>query len=53
MISAPWQRVDDAPNVNTGIPTVPLVVAVWDEIVGPLQPVAVAVMVEMPLQAAE
>ena len=49
---APWQRVEDAPNANIGVLTVGVVVTVCDEVTGPLQPVALAVMVDIPLQPA-
>ena len=44
--------MDAAPKVNTGVPTVGVVVTIWVEVLGPLQPVAVAVIVELPDQAA-
>jgi hypothetical protein len=49
---APWQRVDVAPRVNTGVPTFGLMVTVWLAVVGPLQPVAVAVITEVPVHPA-
>ena len=48
----PWQRVDVVPMLNTGVPTVAVVVAVCVAVVGPLQPTAVAVMTELPDQPA-
>ena len=51
-IPDPWQRVDVAPNVNTGVPTVWVMVTVWFAVDGPLQPVAVAVITDVPDHAA-
>ena len=45
---APWQRVDVAPAVNTGVATVAFVVSVCVAVLGPLQPFAVAVIVVTP-----
>ena len=50
--AAPWQRVDVAPGVNTGVPTFTLVVTVCVAEVGPLQPCAVAVITDVPDHAA-
>ena len=44
----PWQRVDVAPGKNTGVPTVGVIVIVWSAVEGPLQPVAVDVITEVP-----
>ena len=52
MLPAAWHRMDDAPGTNTGVVTVPLVVAVCTVDFGPLHPVAVAVIVELPVHAA-
>ena len=49
---APWQRMDEAPNVNTGTVTGPFVVAVCEAVIGPLQPAAVAVIVAVPVKPA-
>jgi hypothetical protein len=51
-VPAPWQRVELAPNVNTGIPTVGVIVTVCVAVFGPLQPAALAVMVDVPLHPA-
>jgi hypothetical protein len=51
-VAAPWQRVELAPDVNTGVPTTPFVVAVCVEFFGPLQPAALAVIVEDPVHPA-
>ena len=42
-----------APSVNTGVPTVGVMVTVWLAVDGPLQPEAVAVITDVPLQPAE
>jgi hypothetical protein len=47
-VPAPWQRVDVAPDENTGVPADAVVVTVCVAEVGPLQPVAVAVTIEAP-----
>ena len=49
---APWQRVDVAPNVNAGVPTVGVIVTVWVAVFGPPQPAALAVITVVPLQPA-
>ena len=49
---APWQRVDVAPNVKTGVPTVGVIVTVCVAVFGPLQPAALAVMIYVPLHPA-
>ena len=41
-----------APNENTGVPTVAVVVAVWVAVLGPLHPAALAVIVELPIHPA-
>ena len=45
--------MDDAPNENTGVATVPFTVTVWFADFGPLQPVAVAVITVVPNQVGE
>lgn len=52
-VPAPWHRIDDEPNAKTGIPTIGVIVTVWEAVAGPLQPVALAVIVEVPDHAAE
>ena len=47
---AAWHLVDVAPRENTGVPTVAVTVTVWVVVIGPLQPVALAVMTDVPLQ---
>ena len=47
---ADWHRLDVEPDPNTGVPTVGFVLTVCDEAAGPLQPEAVAVTTELPLQ---
>ena len=49
---APWQRVDVAPSVKTGVPTVGVIVTVCVAVAGPLQPAALAVMMLVPLHPA-
>ena len=49
---APSQRVDVAPELNTGTFTEGEMVTVCVADVGPLQPVAVTVMVEVPAHVA-
>ena len=49
---APWHLVDVEPEAKIGAPTVGVVVIVWVEVVGPLQPEAVAVTTDVPLQPA-
>ena len=51
-VVAAWQRVDAAPDVNTGALTAAVTVTVCIAIAGPLQPVAatVAVIIEIPDQ---
>ena len=51
-VPAPWQRTDVAPKVNIGVPTDDVIVTVCVEVLGPLHPVAVAVIVDVPLQPA-
>ena len=48
----PWQREDEEPSRNTGVVTTILVVMVWFAVDGPLQPVAVAVTIDVPAQPA-
>ena len=48
----PWHRVEVEPNAKTGVPTVGVIVTVCDADVGPLHPLAVAVIVEVPVQLA-
>ena len=40
------------PNGKTGVPRVPFMVTVWVADLGPLHPVAVAVIIEVPVQPA-
>ena len=47
---ADWHRFDVEPAPNTGVPTVEIVVTVCAEAEGPLQPEAVALTTELPLQ---
>ena len=47
-VPVPWQRVDEAPITNMGVPTVGVIVTTWVAVVGPPQPVAMAVMVVVP-----
>jgi len=49
---APLQRVDVAPSIKTGVPTVGVMVTVWVAVLGPLQPAALAVIIVVPLQPA-
>ena len=49
---APRHRTDVAPSMNTGVPTVGVIVTVCMAVAGPLQPAADAVMVDVPLQPA-
>jgi len=49
---APWQRADVAPIANTGTATGAREVAVCVDVVGPLQPAAVAVIVTILVQPA-
>ena len=51
-VPVPCQRVDVAPSVNTGVPTVGVIVTVCVAVAGPLHPAALAVMMLVPLQAA-
>ena len=51
-VPEPWQRVDVAPSVKTGVPTVGVIVTVCVAVAGPLQPAALAVMMLVPLQPA-
>jgi hypothetical protein len=51
-VPAPWHLVDVAPNINIGVPTVGVTVTVCVEDDGPLQPVAVAVITDVPVQPA-
>jgi hypothetical protein len=51
-IAAFWHLVEIAPNANTGTPTDGVVVTVWVALVGPLHPIAVAVIIVVPLQLA-
>jgi hypothetical protein len=51
-VPAPWHLVEVAPSVNTGVPTVGVIVTVCVAVVGPLQPVAVAVITVEPDQPA-
>ena len=44
----PMHRPDVAPSTNTGVPTVGVMVTEWVAVAGPLQPAAVAVMVDVP-----
>ena len=49
-VPAPWHRVDVAPIVKTGVPTVGVIVTVCVAVAGPLHPAALAVMALVPLQ---
>src|SRR5438128_1994028 len=49
---APWHLVLVAPAVNTGVPTVEVIVAEWVAVLGPLQPAAMAVITVAPLHEA-
>jgi hypothetical protein len=49
MVPAPWQRTEIAPCVKTGVPTVGVMVTVCIPVTGPLQPVALAVMIVEPV----
>ena len=51
-VPAPWQRVELRPNEKTGVPTVGVIVTVCVAVFGPLQPAALAVMVDVPLHPA-
>ena len=51
-VVAPWQRVELTPDANTGRPTVGVIVTVCVEDLGPPQPAALAVTIEMPLNPA-
>ena len=52
VIGAVWHRVDVAPKVNIGVPTGELTVTVCVAVRGPLHPVAVAVITELPTHKA-
>ena len=52
MVAAPWQRVDEAPNTKTGVPTVGVIVTICAAVLGPLQPSALAVIVDVPVHPA-
>jgi hypothetical protein len=52
MVAAPWQRVEVDPNTKTGVPTLGVLVAECVDVFGPLQPAAVAVIVDTPDHAA-
>ena len=52
VIPAVWHLVDVAPSVNTGVPTGELTVTVCVADRGPLHPVAVAVITELPTHKA-
>ena len=41
------------PTANTGVLTVGVVVTVWVAVPGPLQPAALAVIIELPLHVGE
>ena len=47
-----WHLKELVPNAKVGVPTLAVVVTVCVAVFGPLQPVAVAVIVEVPLQVA-
>src|SRR6185503_19282330 len=51
-LPAPWQRLDVAPRTKLGVLTIPLIVTVCVADFGPLQPVAVAVIVDVPIHNA-
>ena len=51
-VPVPWHRVDVAPRVKTGVPTVGVIVTVCVAVLGPLQPAAVAVITLVPVQPA-
>ena len=48
----PWHLVLELPAVNTGDETVGVVVIVWVAFRGPLQPAALAVIIDVPFQPA-
>jgi hypothetical protein len=48
----PWQRVELAPDTNTGVVTDGLIVTVCDAETGPLHPDAVAVITDVPVHPA-
>jgi hypothetical protein len=51
--TAPWQRVEIGPNINTGVPTVGVRVTVVDAITeGPLHPIARTLTVAEPVKPA-
>ena len=52
MVSAACKRLDDGPNKNTGVPTVAVVVMVCVAVLVPLQPAALAVIIDVPNQPA-
>ena len=52
VITPVWHRVDVAPKVNTGVPTGESMVTECVALLGPLQPVAVAVITELPTHKA-
>ena len=49
-VATPWQRVDVVPNANAGMPAAAVVITVCVALVLPLQPDAVAVIIEVPDQ---
>jgi hypothetical protein len=51
-VAAPWQRTEVAPLVNTGVPTLGVIVTVCVRSLGPLQPWALAVICAVPLKPA-
>ena len=51
-VPAPSQRVELIPATNIGTPTVAVTVTVWVDVLGPPQPAALAVTIDMPLNPA-
>jgi hypothetical protein len=52
ILAALWHLFELKPKANTGVPTLGVIVTVWVEDNGPLQPEAVAVIIEVPVQPA-
>ena len=52
-VVAAWQRVELMPDAKVGVPTDGVMVTVCVEVVGPLHPAALAVMVDVPLHPVE
>ena len=51
-VPAPWQRVELTPDTNIGRPTVAVTVTVCVAVLGPPQPAALAVTIDVPLNPA-